>query len=79
MVQGRELDQMLFKYHFENGSKVAVLEVLKKHQNPDGGFQNTGEGPRNESSPIGTSVAFQHLIELDVSPNSPMSRTESTT
>jgi hypothetical protein len=70
MVHGRALDQKLFEYHFENGTKEAVLEVLKKHQNPDGGFQNTGEGPRNESSPIGTSVAFQHLVELDVSPDS---------
>jgi hypothetical protein len=74
MVHGRELDQKLFEYHFKNGSKEAVLEVLKKHQNPDGGFQNTGKGPRDESSPIGTSVAFQHLIELDVSADSQMVR-----
>ncbi|MWC29195.1 hypothetical protein [Paenibacillus sp. MMS18-CY102] len=74
MDQGRELDQKLFMYHFENGSRESVLDVLRNHQNLDGGFQNTGEGPRNESSPIGTSVAFQHLIALDASPDSSMVR-----
>lgn len=74
MVQGRELVQKLFEYHFEGGTKEAVLEILKKHQNPDGGFQNTGEGPRDESSPIGTSVAFQHLLEMGISPDDLMVR-----
>lgn len=66
MKQGRRLDQLRFEYYFQNGTKEAILSVLTTHQNPDGGFQDMGEGPRNESSPIGTSVAFQLLTELNV-------------
>jgi hypothetical protein len=72
MEQGRTLDQARFDYYFQNGSKENVLNVLRLHQNPDGGFQDMGEGPRNVSSTIGTSVAFQLLTDLNVPENDPM-------
>jgi hypothetical protein len=72
MEYGRTLDQARFDYYFQNGSKENVLNVLITHQNSDGGFQDMGEGPRNVSSPIGTSVAFQLLTDLDVPANDPM-------
>lgn len=36
--KGRILDQRLFEFHFEHGSKESVIEVLKTYQNEDGGF-----------------------------------------
>ncbi|ANE45851.1 hypothetical protein SY83_05510 [Paenibacillus swuensis] len=69
---GRTLDQSRLDYYLHHGSKENVLNVLRTHQNLDGGFQDMGEGPRNFSSPIGTSVAFQLLTDLDVPVNDPM-------
>lgn len=66
---GRELEQTLFEFEFENGSAKSVKQVLKKHQNEDGGFQDMGEGDRHCSSCIGTSIAFQHLIEIGATPS----------
>lgn len=34
----RPLDLALWQYHFENGSKEAVMHALSAYQNPDGGF-----------------------------------------
>lgn len=64
--QGRMLDQLQFDFYFQNGSKEDVIEALMTHQNSDGGFQGMGEGSQDSSSPIGTSVAFQLLTELNV-------------
>jgi hypothetical protein len=72
MERGRTLDKARFGLYFNNLSKENVLNVLRLHQNPDGGFQDMGEGPRSISSPIGTSVAFQLLTDLDVPANDPM-------
>ena len=36
--QGRDLDRRLFDFHFGNGSKESVIEVLASYQNEDGGF-----------------------------------------
>lgn|GEM_PF-2017841 len=63
-THGRELEQKLFEFEFENGSAEEVKKVLEKHQSEDGGFQNMGEGDRHCSSPIGTIVAFQYLVEV---------------
>ncbi len=41
--KGRILDQHLFAFHFENGSKESVIEALKTYQNEDGGFGNALE------------------------------------
>ncbi len=35
---GRELDQRLFEFHFEEVSKESVIETLLTYQNEDGGF-----------------------------------------
>lgn len=40
---GRVIDQRLFDFHFENGSKESVIEVLKTYQNQDSGFGNALE------------------------------------
>ena len=34
----RPLDLAIWQYHFENGSKEAVMHALSAYQNPDGGF-----------------------------------------
>ena len=34
----RPLDLARFQYHFENGRKEAVINVLSYYQNKDGGF-----------------------------------------
>lgn len=38
MRQGRDIDQALFRYCFASSGAGAVLEVLSRYQNPDGGF-----------------------------------------
>ena len=35
---GRLLDRKYFQFHFANGSRDEVLQVLSCYQNPDGGF-----------------------------------------
>lgn len=37
-TKGRILDQRLFEFHFEHGSKESVIEALGAYQNGDGGF-----------------------------------------
>lgn len=37
-TNGRVLDQRLFEFHFEHGSKESVIEALGAYQNEDGGF-----------------------------------------
>jgi hypothetical protein len=61
---GRPLEQGLFRWCFENGSARDVLRALAAHQASNGGFCGMGEGPITSPSPIGTSVAFQHLTDL---------------
>ena len=39
----RPLDLARFQYHFENGSKEAVINVLSYYQNKDGGFGHAVE------------------------------------
>ena len=34
----RALEQALYRYHFESGSKEDVANALKVYQNKDGGF-----------------------------------------
>ena len=34
----RPLDMARFQYHFEDGSKEAVMRALSYYQNEDGGF-----------------------------------------
>lgn len=66
MENGRELDQHLFQYHFEAGSRDVVLESLAHFQNPDGGFGNALEPDIRApaSSVIATSTAFGVFKEI---------------
>lgn len=66
---GRLLDRKRFAYHFEGGSRQAVLEALACYQNGDGGF---GHGLEldvmcPQSNPICTEVGLAILLECDAS------------
>lgn len=59
----RPLELAWYRAVFEGGPKGAVVEELKKFQNPDGGFGNALE-PDNwnpNSTPITTNDAIIHL------------------
>lgn len=63
----RPLDLARWQYHFEDGSKEAVLNALSYYQNADGGF---GHGIEEDcwnpySSPIQTWCATEILKEID--------------
>ncbi|WP_058302702.1 hypothetical protein [Gorillibacterium timonense] len=62
----RLLDRRRFEYHFEGGSREAVISVLRAYQNLDGGFGSAFEpdlrGPH--SQPVATEEALLILDEL---------------
>ncbi|MDR2646921.1 MAG: hypothetical protein LBB67_02190 [Oscillospiraceae bacterium] len=62
----RPLDIVRFQYHFENGSKEAVLTALAAYQNEDGGFGYALEPDswNPNSSPIQTRTATEILREI---------------
>jgi len=65
---GRLLDRKYFLFHFENGSRQAVLDVLGCYQNNDGGF---GHGLEPDvmcpaSTAICTEVAMAYLDDLGI-------------
>jgi len=68
----RSLDQAMFRYHFEGGSKDDVLIELTAYQNLNGGFGHGIEPDfRSEhSSPMATSVGLQYYTEIDGNPSS---------
>lgn len=71
----RPLALALWKYHFENGNKEAVLEALSFYQNKDGGFGHAIEPDfwNPNSTPIGTWRATVHLASIGgVEKNHPM-------
>lgn len=62
----RAIDLAMFKYHFENGEKEAVLSALQCYQNDDGGFGKSID-PDNwnpSSSPYNTEIAIKMLREV---------------
>jgi hypothetical protein len=63
----RPLDYVRWKYHFENGSKEAVLTALAAYQNRDGGFGHALEADawNPNSSPLQTWTATEILREID--------------
>ena len=63
----RPLDCARWQYHFENGSKEAVLHALSHYQNEDGGFGHALEADawNPNSSPIQTWCATEILHEID--------------
>lgn len=70
----RPLEKALYAYHFEGGSKEAVLAELAHYQNPDGGFGKALEPEirLEDSSGAATIVAFRKFRELELSANTPM-------
>lgn len=63
----RPLDLARWQYHFENGSREAVLKALAAYQNEDGGFGNALEADswNPHSSPMVSWVATELLDELN--------------
>ena len=66
--QGDLLTRKRFAFHFEAGSKQAVLEALSCYQNDDGGFGNGLELDVMcpDSSGICTEVFFGYMAELEL-------------
>src|SRR3989344_3461098 len=63
----RPLEKARFGYLFEgNNIPGAIVEELKKFQNPDGGFGHSLESDflLPDSSPMATTIAFQFLEEI---------------
>lgn len=62
----RPLDLTRWQYHFENGSKQAVLNALSYYQNEDGGFGHALEADswNPNSSLIQTWTATEILRKL---------------
>lgn len=67
----RPLDIARWQYHFENGSKNAVLNALSYYQNSDGGFGHALEPDawNPNSSPIQTWAATEILREINYTDN----------
>lgn len=63
----RPLDIARWQYHFEGGSKKAVLTALAVYQNEDGGFGHALEPDcwNPNSAPIQTWTATEILREID--------------
>jgi hypothetical protein len=70
----RSLEQKLFSYYFEEGSKEEVIHELSCYQNTDGGFGNSIEPDfRLEiSSPLATTIGLQHAKELKLPASHPI-------
>ena len=67
----RLLDIARWQYHFEDGSKEAVLTALAVYQNEDGGFGHALEPDawNPNSAPIQTWTATEILREIDFTDN----------
>lgn len=63
----RPIDLLRWQYHFEGGSKEAVLTALAAYQNEDGGFGHALEPDawNPNSTPIQTWAATEVLREID--------------
>lgn len=63
----RPVDLARFQYHFENGSKEAVLNALSYYQNEDGGCGHAMEADcwNPNSTPIQSNTASEILREIE--------------
>ena len=70
----RRLDQLIFAYHFQDGSAEAVLDELARYQNEDGGFGRALEPDfrLESSSPLASTVALQIIQALPKPVGQPM-------
>jgi hypothetical protein len=75
-THARPLEQKLFSYHFENGSRKDAAEELTYFQNEDGGFGQCLEPDfrLQVSSPMATTVGLQIAKELELGSNHPIIR-----
>ncbi|QGH35286.1 hypothetical protein GI584_15050 [Gracilibacillus salitolerans] len=69
MINGKNIEQDLFRFHFENGSPQEVISKLQEYQGKDGGFRNMGEGHSIITNGMDTSMAFQYLSEVGATSN----------
>lgn len=67
----RPLDLARFQYHFENGSKEAIMKVLSYYQNEDGGFGNAVEADcwNPNSIPLHSNTASEIIREIGFEDN----------
>ncbi len=67
----RPLDLARFQYHFENGSKETVMQVLSYYQNEDGGFGHAVEADcwNPNSIPLHSNTASEMIREIDFEDN----------
>jgi phosphatidylserine decarboxylase len=70
----RPLEQALFAFHFETGSREAVLGELAKFQHPGGGFGRALEPDCRmpDPSPLASTLGFQILREVDTPADHPL-------
>lgn len=73
-ARARPLDQALYYFHFEEGSRQAVLEALIQFQNEDGGFGQALEPDSRlpASSPLATTVALQIMQDVSLPASHPL-------
>lgn len=66
-ANSRLIDRRRFEYHFEGGSKQAVIDALRVYQNPDGGFGQALEPDIRcpNSQPVPTEMALQIMDDID--------------
>ncbi len=62
----RLLERQGFRYHFQQGTREAVLNALRAYQNPDGGFGNGLEPDKTtpHSQPIDQEFGLHILYEI---------------
>lgn len=74
LAKGRPLDQALYAYIYEGGSKEAVLAEMEKYCNPDGGFGHGYEPDLScpDSSVLCTTEAMQTCWKLGLDAEHPL-------
>ena len=73
-TSARPLEQALYRYHFESGSREDVWKALEHFQNSDGGFGHALEPDMRapESSALATSHVLEILRELQTPADHPL-------
>ncbi|NOK62035.1 MAG: hypothetical protein GFH27_549321n22 [Chloroflexi bacterium AL-W] len=73
-ANARPLDVALWRFYFSEASTESVLSVLRRYQNPDGGFGHALEPDlrATESSALCTSIAFQIFRTIAAKPDDSM-------
>ncbi|MEE4194981.1 MAG: hypothetical protein V2J07_07270 [Anaerolineae bacterium] len=71
---GRAVEQALFAYFYEDGSRQSVLDALAAYQNGDGGFGHAFEPDMRspDSSALATTEALAWIWQIQVEASHPM-------